>query len=88
MFCLGGKTSKDKYVASILATIYTCSCIPDSLLLLVFLMGTFCIFVHFCLMHAFFNFPGPPNFGLSKQYLQDSQFEEVHPVHSPHLVLL
>ena len=63
-------------------------CVPDSSFLLMFLMGMFCILVHFRFMHAFFNLPGPPNFGLSKQYLQDSQFEEVQPVHSPHLVLL
>jgi len=47
-----------------------------------------CILVHFRLTHAFLSLPGPPNFGLSWQYLQDLQLDEVHPRHSPYLVRL
>ena len=43
------------------------------------------ILMHLHIIHACWSFPGPPNFGLSRQYLQDLQFEEVHPTHSPHL---
>ena len=46
------------------------------------------ILVHFHLAHAFLNFPGPINFGLSWQYSQDPQIGGVQPRHSPHLVHL
>ena len=43
------------------------------------------ILMYLRIIHACRSFPGPPNFGLSRQYLQDLQLEVVHPTHSPHL---
>ena len=53
--------------------------------LLISVSDFFCILMHFRTTHAFFSLPGPPYLGLSRQYLQDKQFEEVQPAHSPHL---
>ena len=39
---------------------------------------------HTLLIHLFFFFPGPPNFGTSKQNLQDPQSFVRHPEHSQH----
>ena len=36
---------------------------------------------HTLLIHLFFFFPGPPNFGMSKQNLQDPQSLVRHPEH-------
>ena len=53
--------------------------------LLISVSNFFCMLMHLRLMHAFFSLPGLPYLGLSRQYLQDVQFEEVQPAHSPHL---
>jgi len=53
--------------------------------LLISVSDFFCILMHFHAVHAFFSLSGPPYLGLSRQYLQDKQFEEVQPAHSPHL---
>ena len=44
-----------------------------------------CILKHFRWEQGFFFLPGPPNFVISKQNLQEPQSGEVHPAHSPHL---
>ena len=47
-----------------------------------------CDLVHSLFSHAFFFFPGPPYFFMSRQYTHNPQLSNVHPSHSPHLSFL